>query len=128
MATTPLQEIFDVLQPLLQQYEKGSICARVDLASRYDLYSEKDVVAFGKKRTEVYFASVIIQGSYVGFYFMPVYSDEEVMKKIIHPDLLKCLKGKSCFHIKSTNTELLQYVRQALADGYLLYKEKGWVD
>jgi len=39
----------------------------------------KDLVIAGRKCKEVFFAGLIIQKSYVGFYFMPVYTDAEAM-------------------------------------------------
>ena len=80
----------------------------------------------GRKRKEVFFAGLIIQKSYVGFYFMPVYTDAEAMS-FIKPELLKRLKGKSCFHIKKLDAELLAQVDAALQAGCLLYQQKGWI-
>lgn len=127
MKAEELKEIFDQVKPLLKKYEKGCIRARMDFESRYELWSEKEVFAFGKQRNEVYFGALIIQGNYVGFYFMPVYSDPETLKKSIHPDLLKLLKGKSCFHLRKTDKDLLRHIKESLAEGYSIYKEKGWV-
>ncbi|MNL75547.1 hypothetical protein D3C87_2013720 [compost metagenome] len=68
----------------------------------------------------------MIKKGHVGFYYMPVYAEPE-MKKVFDPILLKLLKGKSCFHIKKLDDELLAHIESALAEGYRLYKEKGWV-
>jgi hypothetical protein len=57
---------------------------------------------------------------------MPVYAEPE-MKTVFDPKFLKLLKGKSCFHIKKLDEELLSMIESALAEGYKLYKEKGWV-
>ncbi len=127
MKAEELKTVFDQLKPLLKKYEKGCIRARMDFESRYELWSEKEVEAFGKKRNEVYFSALIIQSNYVGFYFMPIYADPERMKRTLHPDLLKLLKGKSCFHIKKTDKDLLRHIQQALAEGYSMYKDRDWV-
>lgn len=55
MRAEELKAVFDQLKPLLKKYEKGCIRARMDFESRYELWSEKEVEAFGKKRNEVYF-------------------------------------------------------------------------
>ncbi len=65
--------IFSAVRDLLKTYSPPLV-AKVDESGRYDLVSIKDVVIAGRKRKEVYFASVIIQKSYVGFYYMPIYS------------------------------------------------------
>ena len=60
------------------------------------------------------------------FYFMPVYADPS-LKSQLHPQLVKCLKGKSCFHIKKNDPELMEQVKEALKVGYESFKKKGWV-
>lgn len=120
-----LYAIFNSIKPMMKKYE-DPLVARVDNDSRYDLWSEKNVVIAGRPRKEVYFASVVIQSNYVGFYFMPIYTHEG-QKKVFKPELLKTLKGKSCFHIKSPDPELMRQVDEALRIGFDLYKKNGWV-
>jgi hypothetical protein len=125
MPHTDLQTIFTTLRPLLARYQPPLVPKHDD--PRYlDLWSFKDLLIEGRKRKEVYFAGLVIQKSYVGFYFMPVYSDAEV-KGFFKPELLSCLKGKSCFHIKKLDGELLSQIDAALQAGYALYQQKGWI-
>lgn len=121
-----LKEIFDALKPLLQKYQPP-FAPKHEYGAYYDLWSFKDLVIDDRKRKEVYFAGLIIQKSYVGFYFMPVYADEEI-RKVFQPELLSLLKGKSCFHVKKLTPELLGQIEAALQAGFALYKERGWVD
>ncbi len=107
-ATQDLPMIFAALRGLLSVYAPPLI-PKVDDASRYDLWSLKDVTIDGRKRKEVYFAGLIIQKGYVGFYYMPVYA-ETGLKTGFAPELLKLLKGKSCFHIKRLGPELLAQI------------------
>lgn len=123
--TTELTEIYKWLKDLLKTYE-GTLTAKMDLDSRYDLWSVKDLIIEGRERKEVSFASIIIQSGYVGFYFMPVYTDA-ALKEIMGPDLLRLRKGKSCFHIKKLDEPLEKQIREALATGYDLYRQRGWV-
>jgi hypothetical protein len=124
-----LEAVFDRLQASLARYapplvvRSGGISGKRD----YQLWSEKRVEIDGRKRDEVYFAGVIGQKGYVGFYFMPVYSDPE-QKAMFAPELLSLLKGKSCFHIKRFDDELAAHVDEALAKGFALYVERGWID
>ena len=78
-------------------------------ASHYDLWSIKDLVIEGRKRKEVYFAGLIIQKSYVGFHFMPVFAEAH-LKPVFAPELLELLKGKSCFHFKKLDPALLDLI------------------
>jgi len=118
-------EIFAQLKELLVKYSPP-FEAKIDNERWYDLYSIKDLVIEGRKRKEVYFAGIIIQKAYVGFYYMPVYAEPEI-KALFKPELLKLLKGKSCFHIRTLDEVLLEQIRQALEDGFKLYRERGWV-
>lgn len=120
-----LVSVFKILKDVLKRYE-DPLKPKVDLDSRYDLWSFRDLEVEGRKRTEISFASLIIQSSYVGFYFMPVYSDNE-LKQFFDPELLKLLKGKSCFHIKRLTPSLKLHIEEALEKGFALYKSKGWI-
>lgn len=123
---TDFVEIFQTIRASLQPYATVGFSNRINSESSFDLWSDKNVVIEGRKRNEVFFASIIIQKGHVGFYYMPVYTEPE-MKKIFRPDLLKLLKGKSCFHIKKLDDVLMLQIEDALAAGFKLYKEKGWV-
>ncbi|MNK09503.1 hypothetical protein D3C87_274650 [compost metagenome] len=123
---TDFIEIFQTIRAVLQPYATLGFNNRINSETNYDLWSDMEVVAFGKKRNEMYFAAVTIRKDYVGFYYMPVYAEPE-MKNVFDPALLKLLKGKSCFHIKKLDESLLAHIEDALAEGYRLYKEKGWV-
>lgn len=57
---------------------------------------------------------------------MPIYTDTS-FEKVFKPELLKLLKGKSCFHIKSLDKQLELQIEDALKKGYNLYKKRGWI-
>lgn len=123
-----LLSTFAKLKAILKPYEtQYDLTPQFDLDSRYDLWSRKDVVIAWKKRTAWYFAGIIIQSSYVWFYFMPIYCDPDFIRPLLHPDLLKLLKGKSCFHIKHIDDTLLQHISEALKVGYALYQREWWL-
>jgi hypothetical protein len=92
-----------------------------------ELWAKGSYEVAGRKRSEVYFAGAIIQKSYVGFYFMPVYSDPSEAHAIFSEQLLKRLKGKSCFHITDGSIETMSDIKHALAEGFKLYKQRGWL-
>lgn len=123
-----LQEIFERLRSVLAEASPpftartGGVKGKAD----YQLWSEKDVVIDGRPRKEVYFAGLIVQKGYVGFYYMPVYAEPE-RKKLFAPELLELLRGKSCFHVKRLDDELVSQIRDALAEGRRLYAARGWV-
>ncbi len=122
-----LNPVFLALKPLLSPYAVGSVKARVDADTRYELYSELDLIdQLGKPRKEMAFASAIVQKKHIGFYFMPIYSHPELIGRI-GPHLQKTLKGKSCFNLTRWDAALEQEVKAVLKLGYELYRDVGWV-
>lgn len=117
-------QIYRRLKALLKPYEKA-FSVRSDFEGRYELWSEKDLVVAGRPRKDIFFASLIIQSSYVGFYFMPVYADAS-LAEVFAPELLRLLKGKSCFHVKALDAGLERAVASALKKGFSLYRKRGW--
>ena len=120
-----LVPLFDGVKELLEPYAVRLVSRR-DEPGYYDLWSEKEVEVDGRRRDEVFFAGLIVQKSYVGFSFMPVYADGE-LAAVFGDELLRLRKGKSCFHLKELTPTLTEQVRTALAAGYRLYEERGWV-
>ena len=120
-----LTQIFNTLKPLLQAYIPP-MTAQVDDASHFDLWSVKDLVIYARQRKEVYLAGLVIQKSFVGFYYMPIYARPE-LKSVLAPELIKLLKGKSCFHIKKLDEALLAQIRAALEIGYKFYQQNDWI-
>lgn len=123
--TADLAIIFSSIKDLLTEYSPP-FTAKTDKPGGYDLWSIKDLVIDGRKRKEVYFAGLVQYKSYIGFYYMPVYAEPDI-KTVFEPELLRLLKGKSCFHIKKLDDELVRQIRSALEIGFKAYRERGWV-
>ena len=119
------QAVFDEVVSLLSTYTPPFEVRR-DAKDGYHLWSTKPVVIEGRKRPEMFFAGVVPQKHYIGFYYMPVYTDPE-RKALFKPELLARLKGKSCFYLTKLDPELKSQVKDVLKDGFKLYKERGWV-
>jgi hypothetical protein len=118
--------IFNELKKLMSPYAGGHMVVRGDKPGAYGLWSDKSVIVAGRKHEDIYFAGLMVQKGFVGFYFMPVYACISLREKI-HPDLVKCLKGKTCFHIKKNDPAMMKHVKDALKVGYDYYKEMDWV-
>jgi hypothetical protein len=125
-----LYRIFDELKKIMQSYSPPFSVKTPSEALKqkrsYELTSYKKVIIAGRPKDEVYFAGIIKQKGYVGFYYMLAYADPEV-KQQLSPDFLKLLKGKSCFHIRSTERQILEQVKKALDLGLKGYQEREWV-
>lgn len=120
-----LLPLFARLKTLLEPYAELLVVRR-DEPGYYDLWSEKEIELAGRRRPDVFFAGLIIQKSHVGFYFMPLYADGD-LAAVFGPDLLATLKGKTCFHLKTLTPALEEQLQAALASGYRMYEERGWV-
>ena len=122
-----LVPIFTKIRDMLVKYGKGSVKQRGGEGGQVVLVSEKPVVIQGKKRDELWVGGLLVQKGYVGFYFMPAQNAAE-KKEIFKTELLKCLKGKSCFHIKKEDPVIFEQIEQALRLGFQKYKERGWIE
>jgi hypothetical protein len=124
------EKIFYALREILAQYSPPFSVAekRPSLKDKksYEVVSYKEVEIDGRKKSEIYFAGIIIQKSYVGFYYMLAYANPKI-RSALSKDFLKMLKGKSCFYIKDTNPETLSQIRKALNIALVYYQERGWV-
>lgn len=116
--------LFEQARELLKPYEKH-FTPRKNEVGNYDLWYEHEVVVNGKKRDSIYFCGLIIQKSYVGFYFMPVYTHEEA-KELFGPEMMSLLKGKSCFYLKEFTPEIKRQMNRGLEGGLELYRQRGW--
>ncbi|HLK29087.1 MAG TPA: hypothetical protein VKT28_10960 [Puia sp.] len=119
--------IFEEIKKLLLPYAKGSIKLHGGDNGKIILISEKNIEIAGRKYSEIWFASALVQKGYVGFYYMPIYTQHDKINKLIAPELLKTLKGKACFHIKKPDAVIYSQIKDALKIGYNCYKEMGWV-
>jgi hypothetical protein len=97
-----------------------------DTEKVFELVSNKSMVFMGKKRDNVYFGAVRVQGGFVGFYLMSIYAHPTLVQKL-GPDLKKLLKGKSCFHIKKITPELLDQIKEAMETGIEGYRKLKFI-
>ena len=122
MKNPALLPLFQELKKILEVYVPP-LTVKVDEDGRYDIVSTKAVNVNGRKFEEVYFGAVISQKSYVGFYSMGCYANHEFH---ISDNLRKLLKGKSCFHIKKVDEELLAALTEMTKQDYLFFEREGY--
>ena len=123
-------QIYNSIRELLKTYSPPFEVTEGKNISNKDSYTltlKGDFEIAGRKRDELWFAGIIKQKAYVGFYFMPIYNDPEAMTKLFSPRLLKTLKRKSCFYIKTNDAEMMADIKHALAEGFKFYKKNGWL-
>jgi len=118
-------KIFKILPQILSEYSPP-LAAVSDFEGRYELVSKKPNEFMGRKRPEMYFGAAIIQSNYVGLYLMHVYMQPKVLEKL-GTELRKTLKGKSCFHIKTLDNNLIKQIEIAVKDGIDCYRKLGFI-
>jgi len=117
--------IFEKVRTLVAKYSEN-MDVRSDTDKNYGLYGKKTVTAYNKEVEGMYFASAVVNKNFIGSYFFPIYTHPQEFGKVA-PELKKCLKGKSCFHIKTEDEEVLAQIDKILDQGYQLYKKEGWL-
>lgn len=130
--TASLDTIYNSLHQLLCRYAPPFKTSGGTVRGKRDLHLRipKAVAipgAYGGKPTEVSLASLILQKSYVGFYFMPIYIDPALRNKL-PAALNNLLQGKTCFHIKKLDADLVKHIETALNEGVKCYKDRGWLE
>ncbi|WP_445475539.1 hypothetical protein ACT9XH_02005 [Methanococcoides methylutens] len=119
------QKIFLELRSIVSSYVPPLV-VRIDEKKHYDVYGSKTVQVGKTKKDGIYFASIIIQKYHVGFYFFPIYTHREKFND--EPEeLMKLLKGKSCFHLKKFDESIFDDIKWIIDKGMEIYKEEGWV-
>ncbi|MDB5282349.1 MAG: hypothetical protein JWO06_1424 [Bacteroidota bacterium] len=118
-------EILKKIKALIKVYEP-KLAVKKDSDKGYELYTAKEAVVAGRTYPAIFFAAAQVQKNFIGFYYFPIYCRPELKEKL-HPDLMKKLKGKSCFHIKKDDKETYQQIKDALKIGFDEYKKQGWV-
>ena len=122
---TDRTRVFQAIRPLMARYVPP-LRPRTDVEGRYELWSPGPVTTEGGNAKDVFFAGLIIQSSYVGFYFMPLGPDED-RGSVFAPELLALLKGKSCFHVRRLDAALLEQISAALDHGRDIWVTRGWI-
>jgi len=117
--------IYQKVKDLMQPYTK-TLEVRGQKEHQFNLYGTKEVQLAHKVESGMYFASVMINKGFVGFYFFPIYTHPQAFKDL-DALLMKCLKGKSCFHLKKDDPELYNAISKALEKGYKHYQELGYI-
>lgn len=122
-----LVKIFDAIKKMMLPYDKkGTLILHAGTGGQANLVSHKAVEIEGRKKTEMWFVSALVQKGYVAFHYLPIYMNQS-MGELFSPALMKCLKGKACFHIKKNDPEILAEVQKAIKIGYEVYQKRGWV-
>ncbi|HFA48308.1 MAG TPA: hypothetical protein ENJ95_04735 [Bacteroidetes bacterium] len=102
-----------------------SLKTALDTPEKFEVKGTIEAMQGKKKVDGIYFASVVPKPKDVRFYFFPTYTHAEELKKDMPEALQKCLKGKSCFHIKGLDESLEKSIKDLVEKGVEVYKRDG---
>lgn len=105
-------------QPLLQIRKQSD--------TNMEVAGKKETMQGKQKVDGIYFASAVLKPKDVRLYFFPIYTHADAFADIAD-DLRKCLKGKSCFHIKKLDVSLEQEIKSMVNKGLELYQADDWI-
>lgn len=118
---TDLPEIQSTLQDILKA-QTPPLRVRTDKPGAFEVAGTKEVMQGKQKVDGFYFASVVPKPKDVRFYFFPIYTHVKDYAPL-SDELKKCLKGKSCFHIKKLSPEMEKEIEGLVKKGVELYSK-----
>ncbi|MEQ8473011.1 MAG: hypothetical protein RIC35_17585 [Marinoscillum sp.] len=98
---------------------------RKDNESVFEAAGTKAAMQGKQKVDGYYFGSVVPKPKDIRLYYFPIYTHSDMF--ILSDQLKKCLKGKSCFHIKRLNPELEEEINEMIKTGVDLYLKEDLI-
>ncbi|WP_421874802.1 hypothetical protein [Marinoscillum sp.] len=115
-----LLEIQNTLQELLKAHVPP-LQIRKDNENVFEVAGTKEAMQGKQKVDGFYFASVVPKPKDIRLYYFPIYT--HVDQFFLSAELQKCLKGKSCFHIKKLTPELQVEIKAMIEKGVHVYEK-----
>lgn len=122
---TDLKEIEGAFKAMLTSLAP-SVKIRVDNEKTFEAAGTIPAMQGKQKVDGYYFASVMPKPKDVRLYFFPIYTHADAFSDV-SDELRKCLKGKSCFHVKKLSPELESEFDNMIKKGAELYKKDGLI-
>ncbi len=122
---TDLREIQITLQEIFKKFIPP-LKVNKDNEATFELTGTKEGMQGKQKVDGYYFGSVVPKPKDTRLYYFPIYTHPTAFENI-SPELRKCLKGKSCFHIKNLSPELENEIEEMVAKGVKLYVDDGLI-
>ena len=114
-----LEEIQAQLQAMLKAH-CPPLQIRFDTNEKFEAAGTKERMQGKQKVDGFYFASVIPKPKDIRLYFFPLYTHSTAFGDFSET-LQKCLKGKTCFHIKKMDESLQKEIEAMIKKGIDLY-------
>jgi hypothetical protein len=122
MTRNKFTEVFNTLKPLISSYAE-SMDIETDTKNIFRL-DTRHMMNNGKP---LFFASIVINKSYVSYHLMPVYVFPELLNGM-SPALKKRMQGKSCFNFTALEETLVSELKSLTQAGFEAYRKAGFVE
>lgn len=122
--TKDLQEIETYLKGLLNDHSAVFKVTK-DTPAAYEVSGTIEAMQGAKKVDGIYFSTVMPKPKDIRFYFFPLYTHREDLEALMSEEVKKCLKGKTCFHIKALSDDLKKDLKQLVHKSVKLYQKDG---
>lgn len=120
-----IEEIRAKLKEILSGF-LGPLKAKVDDPNNFELCGTIEAMQGKKKVDGIYFGSLMPKEKDVRFYFFPAYTHADSFEGL-SDTLKKFKKGKSCFHVKYLDEDLIKEIEEMVGQGVELYQQDGWL-
>lgn len=117
-------EIHQKLKALLLE-QVPPLRQKQDNENNFEVTGTKEAMQGRQKVDGFFFASLVPKPKDIRFYYFPLYTDPGAFE--LSAELKKMLKGKSCFHIKKLDIDLISEIRDMIAKGVEIYAAKDLI-
>jgi hypothetical protein len=117
------KEAFGAVKSVLVAQSEGMLVTK-DGPSAYELHIAGPIELAGRNLPDLFFAAVREGKHDTALHFFPIYSHPQRFADL-PATLRKKMTGKSCFHIKAVDEELLDAVAAMLARGRAIYSDQA---
>ncbi len=120
-----LNEIRSILKGIFKNHVPP-LQIRKDNENVLEASGTKETMQGKQKVDGFYFGSVVPKPKDIRLYYFPIYTHPDEFQWI-SDDLRRCLKGKSCFHIKAMNESLEHEIRKMIDKGVQIYLKENLI-
>ena len=111
--------LYAQLRDILEEFAPGFEVATS--SGKYSLSTTKLLEYEDKLQEGIYFAGLRELKNIVGFYFMPILTDPDLLEKV-PASLLAIHKGDNCFNVKALNPQIIGDIKKLMNLGIERYK------
>jgi len=119
--------IFSKLKKNLEKFTPPLVANRKADANTYEVIGNTPVPYGSTKKIVpgMYFASIANRKDSVVLYFFPCYTNAKMLD--VAPSLVKCLKGKTCFHFTKEEQINEKELNTLLKKGVSVWEKEGYI-